>query len=127
MATGKLCFRIPLLVTTMTVPVGTYLAVVSSNALCVNHNAPEETYLLTGNVERAAGANTVALPELGLGAAALAVLLGMVAGVPDRLIVSPVNFLADLDGGPVDRDKVLFVSVLHENFLRSICLERRKP
>lgn len=83
--------------------------------------------LLTGSVERAAGANTVTLPKLGLGAAALAVLLGMVAGVPDGLVVCPVNFLADLDRGPVDRDKVLLVVVLHENFLRSICLERRKP
>ena len=59
--------------------------------------------------------------------AALGVLLGMVAGVPDGLVVCPVNFLADLDRGPVDRDKVLLVVVLHENFLRSICLERRKP
>ena len=32
--------------------------------------------LLTGSVERAAGANTVTLPKLGLGAAALAILLG---------------------------------------------------
>ena len=83
--------------------------------------------LLTGSVERAAGANTVALPKLGLGAAALAVLLGMVAGVPNGLVVCSVNLFADLDGVPVDRDKVLLVVVLHENFLRSICLERRKP
>lgn len=65
--------------------------------------------LLTGSVERTAGANTVAFPKLGLGAAALAVLLGVVADVPDGLVVCPVNFLADLNRGPVDRDKETIV------------------
>ena len=64
-----------------------------------------ERHFLPGGVERAAGANTVAFPDLSLGAAALAVLLGMVAGIPDWAVIRPVDFLADLNGLSFNRDK----------------------
>lgn len=71
-------------------------------------------YFLTCGVERTAGANAVAIPKLSLVAVPLAVLLGVVACVPDGAKISPVNFFTDLNGCAVNGNKVLFVIVLYK-------------
>ena len=73
----------------------------------------------------ATGADAVALPKLTFRADTFAVLLCVIPCSPDGAVVGAIDFFTDFDGIPVDRDVVMFD--LHENFLRSICLERRKP
>lgn len=69
--------------------------------------------LLSGSIVRTARADTVTFPELGFGAAALAVFLRVIAGVPDWLVIGAIDFLGNLDELTVDRDKVLLVLVFH--------------
>lgn len=83
--------------------------------------------LPTCGVVSTAGTDTVALPKLILGTAALAVFTRMVLCSPDWSVEVTIDFLGDFDGVPVDRDVVMFDCVFHKNFLRSFFLERRKP
>ena len=84
-------------------------------------------HFLSGSVERASGANSVALPDLRLGAAALAVLLSVVTSVPDWTVIRPVDFLADLDGLSINRDKVAIGFLLHDCFLHWFSNLRKLP
>ena len=63
---------------------------------------------MTGCVERSTWAYAIAFPQLSFGATTLAVLPGMIAGVPYGSVILTIQFLAYLYKFSVDRDKILF-------------------
>lgn len=68
---------------------------------------------LSGSIVRTARADAITFPELGLGAAALAVFLRVISGVPNWLVIGAIDFLGNLDELTVDGNKVLLVLVFH--------------
>lgn len=71
----------------------TFLFIAERQIIVLTADGGVDGDFLSGSIVRTARADAITFPELGLGAAALAVFLRVISGVPDWLVIGAIDFL----------------------------------